>query len=109
MKTWWFVLLLISAGVLSAFQGFPNCSAVDPDTAKSGDTVNITCENADKAKVSDLYLTDGKDDTKVAVMERTADKIKFTVPRVKPGRYHIAFLTANKASMVEQPVVLTVE
>ena len=109
MKTWLIVVLLISAGGLSAFQGFPSCTAVDPDTAKSGDTVAITCENADKTKVSDLFLTDGKDDTKVAVMERTADKIKFTVPRIKPGRYHIAFLTANKSSMVEQPVVLTVE
>jgi hypothetical protein len=42
-------------------------------------------------------------------MERAADKIKFQVPRIKPGRYHIAFLTANKSSMIEQPVVLTVE
>ena len=82
---------------------------MDPDTAKTGDTVNITCENVDKTTVADLYLTDGKDDTKIAVMEHAADKIKFQVPKIKPGRYHIAFLTANKASMVEQPVVLTVE
>jgi hypothetical protein len=56
-----------------------------------------------------LYLTDGKVDTKVAVMEQSSDKIKFQVPRIKPGRYHLAFLTANKASIIEQPVVLTVE
>ena len=87
----------------------PRCTTVDPDTAKTGDTVNVTCDNVDKTTVADLYLTDGKDDTKVAVMEHTADKIKFQVPRIKPGRYHIAFLTANKASMIEQPVVLTVE
>ena len=100
-------LLLLVPGVMPA-QGLPKCTAVDPDTAKSGDTVNITCENADKASVSDLYLTDGKDDTKIKIMERSTDKIKFQVPTIKPGRYHIAFLTANKASMVEQPVVLTV-
>jgi hypothetical protein len=114
MKTWWIALLPISAlvlmvGGLSAFQGYPRCSAVDPDTAKTGDTVNITCENVNKTTVADVYLTDGKNDTKIAVMEQSADKIKFQVPRIKPGRYHIAFLTANKASMVEQPVVLTVE
>jgi hypothetical protein len=109
MKTWLFALLLIPAAALSAFQGMPKCSAVDPDTAKTGDTVNVTCENVDKSTVADVYLTDGKDDTKVAAMERTADKIKFTVPKIKPGRYHIAFLSANKASMIEQPVVLTVE
>ena len=109
MKMWLIILLLISAAALSAFQALPKCSAVDPDTAKTGDTVNITCENADKTNVADLYLTDGKDDTKVAVMARAADKITFQVPKIKPGRYHIAFLTANKSSMIEQPVVLTVE
>jgi len=109
MKTWLIALLLISCAALSAFEGLPRCSAIDPDTAKTGDSVNLTCENVDKTTVSDLYLTDGKADTKIDVMEHTADKIKFQVPRIKPGRYHIAFLTANKASIIEQPIVLTVE
>jgi hypothetical protein len=108
MKTWLIALLLIAAGALAAFQ-LPTCTAVDPDTAKTGDMVSVKCSNADKTKVADVYLTDGKDDTKVAVMERTADKITFQVPRVKPGRYHLALLTANKSSMIEQPIVLTVE
>jgi len=103
------LLVGVLAGALAAFQGSPRCTAVDPDTAKTGDTVNVTCENVSKTTVADVYLTDGKDDTKVAVMERTADKITFQVPRIKPGRYHIALLTANKASMIEQPVALTVE
>jgi hypothetical protein len=114
MKTWLIALLPIAAGLillpaaLSA-QTYPRCTAVEPDTAKTGDTVNITCVNVDKTTVADLYLTDGKDDTKMAVMERSEDKIKVQVPRMKPGRYHIAILTANKASMIEQPVALTVE
>jgi hypothetical protein len=102
-------LLLALAAAMPGFQGTPRCSAIDPDTAKSGDTVNVTCENADKAPGAELYLTDGKIDTKVAIMEASGDKIKFQVPRVKPGRYHLAFLTANKSSIVEQPVVITVE
>ena len=83
MKTWFIALLLTSAlllivpGALSAFQALPRCTAVDPDTAKTGDTVNVTCENVDKATIAGLYLTDGKDDTKVVVMEHTADKLKF--------------------------------
>jgi hypothetical protein len=115
MRTWLLALLPAMALVslldwpLSAFDGYPRCTAVDPDTAKTGDTVNVTCENVNKTTVADLYLTDGKDDTKIVVMDHTQDKIKFQVPRMKPGRYHIAFLTANKASMVEQPVVLNVE
>jgi hypothetical protein len=102
-------LLLISVAVLQAFQSMPKCSGVDPDTAKTGDTVNVTCENADKKTYADMYLTDGRDDTKVTVTEQIGDKIKFLVPKIKPGRYHLAFLMANKASMIEQPVVLIVE
>jgi hypothetical protein len=109
MKTWLIALLLISCAALVAFQGQPRCTAVEPDTAKTGDTVNVTCENVNKSTVADMYLTDGKDDTKISVMEHTDDKIKFQVPRIKPGRYHIAVLTANKASMIEQPIALTVE
>ncbi len=109
MKTWLIALLLISCAALAAFQGQPRCTAVEPDTAKTGDTVNVTCENVNKSTVADMYLTDGKDDTKISVMEHTDDKIKFQVPRIKPGRYHIAVLTANKASMIEQPIALTVE
>jgi hypothetical protein len=100
-------LVMLPAALLA--QGYPRCTLVEPDTAKTGDTVNITCSNVDKTTVADLYLTDGKDDTKIAVMERNEDKIKVQVPRIKPGRYHIAILTANKASMIEQPVALTVE
>lgn len=110
MRTCFIVgMLVVSAAAMAGFQGTPRCSAVDPDTAKTGDTVNATCEGADKNTGAELYLTDGKVDTKVAVMEKSGDKIKFRVPSIKPGRYHLAFLTANKASMIEEPVVLTVE
>lgn len=110
MKTCFVVgLLLASAAAMAGFEGMPHCSAVDPDTAKTGDKVDATCQNADKTTFAELYLTDGKNDVKVAIMEQAGDKIKFQVPSIKPGRYHLMFLTANKASMIEQPVVLTVE
>jgi hypothetical protein len=110
MKTCFVVgLLLALAAATQGFQGYPRCSAIDPDTAKAGDMVGVTCQNADKNNVAEVYLTDGKNDTRVAVMEQSADKIKFTVPSMKPGRYHLMFLTANRASMIEQPVVLTVQ
>jgi hypothetical protein len=109
MKTWLIALSLSSCAALGAFQGQPRCTALDPDTAKTGDMITVTCENVNKSTVADVYLTDGKDDTKVAIMENSTDKIKFAVPKIKPGRYHIAFLTANKSSMIEQPVALSVE
>jgi hypothetical protein len=55
-------------------------------------------------------LTDGKNDTKVQIDEQSGTEIKFKVPAsMKAGRYHLLVLTANKASMIEQPVVFTVE
>jgi|SRR5581483_5758679 len=108
MKGWLLALLFIPA-LSRGFQGYPRCTALDPETAKTGDTVNVTCANADKSTVADFYLTDGKEDTKIAVTEYAGEKIKLQVPSIKPGRYHLAILTANKASMIEQPVTLTVE
>jgi len=110
MKT----LLLIAAVLclvagLFAFQPLPRCSALEPETGKAGDAVSAKGENLDKASVSELYLTDGSKDTKVAITGQTGTEVKFTIPQVKPGRYHLALLTANKMSMIEQPVVLTIE
>jgi hypothetical protein len=109
MQSCFVIGLLLASAAAVLGQNLPRCSAIDPDTAKSGDTVGVTCENADKKNFADLYLTDGTNDTKVAIMDQTGEKIKFQVPKMKPGRYHLAFLTTNKSSIIEQPVVLTVE
>jgi hypothetical protein len=109
MKTWFVVALLSMAIALYAFQALPRCATLEPDTGKVGDDVSVKGENLDKKSVADLFLTDGAKDTKVSVSEQTETEIKFKVPQVKPGRYHLAILTANKANIIEQPVVLTVE
>jgi len=95
--------------VLCAYQAMPRCATVEPDTAKVGDTVSAKGEHLDKANIAELYLTAESKDTKCTISEQTATEIKFTVPKIQAGRYHLMFLTANRASMIEQPVVLTVE
>jgi hypothetical protein len=109
MRTWLVATLLCMAVALYAFQALPRCTSVDPDTAKVGDVVSVKGENLDKKNSADLYLTDGSKDTKAAISEQSETEIKFKVPQIKPGRYHLAILTANKASIIEQPVVLTIE
>ena len=109
MKTWLVAGLIAAAMALGAFQALPRCTAVDPDTAKVGDVVTVKGENLNKANTSDVYLTDGAKDTKATISEQAETQIKFKVPEIKAGRYHLAILTANGASMIEQPVVLTVE
>ena len=47
---------------------------------------------------------------RVPITEQIEAQIKFKVPQnVKAGRYHILLLTADKRSLVEYPVVFTVE
>jgi hypothetical protein len=109
MRTWLVVGLLCVAVALFAFQATPHCTAVDPDSGKKGDTITAKGENLGKNSIAELYLTDGQKDTKVNISDESDTEVKFTVPEIKAGRYHLLVLTANKASLIEQPVVLTVE
>jgi len=109
MKTWCIALLLCMTLAVFGFQVMPRCTTIEPDTGKVGDTISAKGENLDKKNIAELYLTDGSKDTKVAISQQSDTEVKFTVPQIKAGRYHLCVLTANRASMIEQPVVLTVE
>ncbi len=84
---------------------------VDPPTAKCGDMVSANGEGMDKANVDALYLTNGKDDIKVQMMEQTEKVIKFKVPaNTKPGRWALMIHTkGTEPRLLEQPVKVTVE
>jgi hypothetical protein len=86
-------------------------TAVDPDTAKTGDSVSASGEGIDNANVATLYLTNGTDDIKVEILEQNAKLIKFKVPSgAKPGRWALMILTkGNDSKLIEQPVKMTVE
>jgi len=61
--------------------------------------------------VAGLYLTDGKVDIKVPIIEQTATSIKFRIPsEAKPGRLALMVLTKDKPPrLIEEPVKITVE
>jgi hypothetical protein len=92
-------------------QAMPRMTGVTPDTAKAGAELAVAGENLGKASVAQVFLTDGKNDLKVAVTEQTDKSIKFTVPQAaKPGRFALMILTAGKdAKLIEQPVKVTIE
>ncbi|MCX6625348.1 MAG: IPT/TIG domain-containing protein [Acidobacteria bacterium] len=103
-----FVLLIPQALFPEAM---PRMTTVEPGTAKIGDLLNVAGENLGKASVSQLYLTDGKNDLKVAVTEQNDSSIKFKVPATaKPGRFALMILTSGKeGKLIEQPVKVTIE
>jgi len=109
MRTWLVAGLIAMVVALGAFQVLPVCSSVAPDTGKKGETIAAKGENLGKSGVGELYLTDGQKDTKADITSESDTEIKFTIPDIKPGRYRLLILTANKASFIEQPVVVTVQ
>ncbi len=109
MRTWLVVGMAATVIALFAFQGLPRCTSLEPDTGKAGDTVTAKGENLGKSNIAEVYLTDGQKDTAVKLEEQTETEIKFKVPEVKAGRYHLLILTGNRASLIEQPVVFTVQ
>jgi hypothetical protein len=104
-------LFLLAAGVLYAQQAMPRMTAVDPDTGKAGDILTVTGENLDKGQVVEVYLTDGKKDTKLQVTEQGPTTIKCKIPdKVTAGRFALAVLTSGKEpKFIEQPVKVNIE
>ena len=107
-------LLLILVATLAPWalaQDSPRMKTVEPTSGKAGDELTVIGENLDTKFVREVYLTDGKNDFKVEVTLQAADTIKLKIPaKVKPGRYSLMVLTAEKVpKLIEQPVKCTVE
>ena len=92
-----------------AAQDFPKLETVEPDSGKMGDLAEAKGSHLDKSKVAEFYITDGKNDIRVVITEQSDTSIKFKVPKAAAARYHLMILTANRASMIEQPVIFTVQ
>lgn len=105
------VLFVLAATVLVAQSTMPLLQTVDPSTAKIGDVVTVTGENLDQNLVAALYLTNGKEDVKVEIVEQSATAIKFKIPAaVKVGRLAVMVLTKGKEpKFIEEPVKVVIE
>ena len=100
--------LLVLAVLLTTLHA-QSVTAVDPTTAKGGDTVSATGASIDNGNVDSVYLTDGANDVKCDVVEQSATAIKFKIPgTIKPGRWAIMVHT-TKGQFIEEPVKLTVQ
>jgi len=108
-----FVVLAVVAtlAVVYAQQAMPRMSTVEPGNGKVGDVITVAGENLQKDAVSKVYLTDGKIDTEVQIMEQTPTAIKFKIPaKAAAGRLALMVLTSGKdAKLMEQPVKVQIE
>ena len=89
----------------------PTMHSVEPSSGKAGDVLVVNGENLGRDHVAALYLTDGKTDVKVAIVEQTDTSIKFKLPPdAKPGRFALLILTGGKdPQLIQEPVRVTVE
>ena len=112
MKLSFVVSVVVAAAlVVYAQQAMPRMSTVEPGNGKAGDVITVNGENLQKESVAKVYLTDGKNDTEVQVVEQSASAIKFKIPsKVAAGRLALMVLTAGKdAKLMEQPVKLQID
>jgi hypothetical protein len=111
MKVSFVTAFLVAASFVSyGQQAMPRMASVDPDNGKAGDIIVVTGENLQKDAVAKLFLTDGKNDTPVEIVEQTATTIKFKIPaKLADGRLALMVLTVGKdAKYIEQPVKVSI-
>ena len=91
--------------------GMPLMSSVEPASGRIGDVLAIQGANLGQDSVAALYLTDGKTDVKLLIIEQTSTSIRFRIPpEAKPGRFSLMVLTKGKEpKLIEQPVKVSVE
>jgi hypothetical protein len=105
------ILIVLFAQPLLPQAAMPRMTSVEPANGKVGADVTVAGENLEKKNVSDVFLTDGSIDLKVAITDQTATAIKFKIPaKATAGRWALMVLTPGKEpKLIEQPVKLTVD
>lgn len=89
----------------------PLMRTVEPYKASPGDQVLIVGDNLDKQRVAEVYVSDGKENIPVTIVEQEEKKIVVKLPQtLKPGRYAFVVMLADTPPMfIEEPVKITVE
>ena len=88
----------------------PLMRTASPEDVKAGATVTVAGDYLDKSRVAEVYLTNGKVDVKVDVIEQARTELKFKVPeKIAVGRYNLMVLmVGEEPKLIEEPARLTV-
>ncbi len=83
---------------------------LEPDTGRPGDIITAFGEHLDRARVEELFLTDGERTALVTIVQQNEVSIRFRIPsRLASGRYRVVLQPVGRYTRgVEQQVVLTV-
>jgi uncharacterized protein YqfA (UPF0365 family) len=88
----------------------PLMRTASPEAVKAGATATVAGDYLDKSRVAEVYLTNGKVDAKVDVIEQARTELKFKVPeKIAVGRYNLMVLmVGEEPKLIEEPARLTV-
>ncbi len=105
------LVLFAPAASQPAENPVPVINSVEPANAKVGDEATAKGSNLGSKNIAALYLTDGKTDIKVVILEHTEESIRFKVPpQARAGRFALMVLTKGaEPKLIELPVKITVE
>jgi hypothetical protein len=105
------IVTLLVTGILALGQAMPRMTICEPGNGKVADVLTVSGENLGKAAVAKLFLTDGKNDIPVEIVDQADAAIKFKLPEKSGGaRWSLMLLTTGKEpKLIEQPVKVTVE
>ena len=81
---------------------------VSPAEARSGDIITVEGQSLDAAHLKAVYVTDRKEQVEVEILVQTPKHLTFKLPKVAPGRWHIAILLARDEMFLEEPVFVLV-
>jgi len=108
-----FIILAAALGVAAFSQSdsTPMMNSVDPESGRIGDVLTVQGTDLGQNLVAAVYLTDGKNDTKVEITLQSPTSIQFKIPpEAKTGRFALMVLTKGRdARYIEEPVKITVE
>jgi hypothetical protein len=76
------------------FWSQPQVTAVDPPSGLPGEILTMLGRDLGRAKVAEVYLTDGKRQWKAEIVHQSARDIRFRMPaNVEPGILHLMLTT----------------
>ena len=106
------VTLALTAGNMLFAQepakGASYLKEIAPFEARAGQTLIGRGENLNQERVIELYLSDGKNDYRVEILEQSKDAIRFKLPGVLPEGKLRAALVSDDLMILEQPVFVRI-
>ncbi len=81
---------------------------VTPSEVRAGDLITVQGETLDAAHVKAVFLTNRPEQVEVEIIAQGANYLRFKMPNIAPGKWHIAIKLVREDMFLEEPVFVIV-